>query len=40
MISSQYRGAEVWRNYDPERHGKDEFGGRDVEDVINLAAYY
>lgn len=37
VISSQYRGAEVWRNYDPERHGKDEFGGRDVEDVINLA---
>lgn len=36
VISSQYRGAEVWRNYDPKLHGKDEFGGRDVEDVLNL----
>ena len=36
VISSQYRGAKVWKHFDPEIHGRDEFGGADVGDIHNL----
>ncbi len=36
VIASQYRGAEVWDSPTPLNTGKDEYGGRDVMDVLAL----
>lgn len=36
VISSQYRGAQVWKRDNPQEYGMDEFGGKDVDDVVNL----
>lgn len=36
VISTQYRGAEVWPKNTKFNVGQDEFGGRDIEDVLGL----
>lgn len=36
VISSQYRGADVWPKGSKVNVGRDEFGGKDVDDVLGL----